>query len=186
MLAESIQQEEEFDLELQVIGADASEIGDDPEDDQGRQDQVAQGRRARGSQREAAVFAGGDFAYAGHASNAADHIARWTASDPTLLSDPTGAFLQLRPDRHGCDGFFAAVLRRPRRGGHAAAAAPRRRRRAGAVCAWWVPTGTPRATPRAWTRRFAPSLATARLRRASLASWSQSSIIARSVRFGTT
>ena len=32
------------------------------------------------------------------------------------LSDPTGAFLQLRPDRHGCDGFFAAVLRRPRRG----------------------------------------------------------------------
>lgn len=30
------------------------------------------------------------------------------------IADATGAFLTLRPDRHGCDGFFAAVLRRPR------------------------------------------------------------------------
>lgn len=30
------------------------------------------------------------------------------------IADATGTFLQLRPDRHGCDGFFAAVLRRPR------------------------------------------------------------------------
>jgi len=30
------------------------------------------------------------------------------------IADPTGTFLQLRPDRHGCDGFFAAILRRPR------------------------------------------------------------------------
>jgi 16S rRNA (cytosine967-C5)-methyltransferase len=27
------------------------------------------------------------------------------------ITDPTGTFLSLRPDRHGCDGFFAAVLR---------------------------------------------------------------------------
>lgn len=32
------------------------------------------------------------------------------------IADADGAFLVLRPDRHGCDGFFAAVLRR-RRGG---------------------------------------------------------------------
>lgn len=31
------------------------------------------------------------------------------------IADATGTFLSLRPDRHGCDGFFAAVLRRPRR-----------------------------------------------------------------------
>lgn len=31
------------------------------------------------------------------------------------ITDATGTFLSLRPDRHGCDGFFAAVLRRPRR-----------------------------------------------------------------------
>lgn len=30
------------------------------------------------------------------------------------IADPTGTFLSLRPDRHGCDGFFAAVLRAPR------------------------------------------------------------------------
>lgn len=30
------------------------------------------------------------------------------------ITDATGTFLQLRPDLHGCDGFFAAVLRRPR------------------------------------------------------------------------
>jgi 16S rRNA (cytosine967-C5)-methyltransferase len=28
------------------------------------------------------------------------------------IADATGTFLSLRPDRHGCDGFFAAVLRR--------------------------------------------------------------------------
>ena len=27
------------------------------------------------------------------------------------ITDATGTFLSLRPDRHGCDGFFAAVLR---------------------------------------------------------------------------
>jgi 16S rRNA (cytosine967-C5)-methyltransferase len=31
------------------------------------------------------------------------------------IADATGTFLSLRPDRHGCDGFFAAVLRRRRR-----------------------------------------------------------------------
>ncbi len=31
------------------------------------------------------------------------------------IADGTGTFLSLRPDRHGCDGFFAAVLRRRRR-----------------------------------------------------------------------
>ena len=30
------------------------------------------------------------------------------------IADATGTYLSLRPDRHGCDGFFAAVLRRPR------------------------------------------------------------------------
>jgi 16S rRNA (cytosine967-C5)-methyltransferase len=30
------------------------------------------------------------------------------------ISDPTGTFLSLRPDRHGADGFFAAVLRKKR------------------------------------------------------------------------
>jgi 16S rRNA (cytosine967-C5)-methyltransferase len=30
------------------------------------------------------------------------------------IADATGTFLSLRPDRHGTDGFFAAVLRRPR------------------------------------------------------------------------
>ncbi|MFN3244387.1 MAG: RsmB/NOP family class I SAM-dependent RNA methyltransferase [Planctomycetota bacterium] len=30
------------------------------------------------------------------------------------IADATGTFLQVRPDRHGCDGFFLAVLRRPR------------------------------------------------------------------------
>lgn len=30
------------------------------------------------------------------------------------IADATGRFLSLRPDRHGCDGFFAAILRRPR------------------------------------------------------------------------
>ncbi|MEO6593846.1 MAG: RsmB/NOP family class I SAM-dependent RNA methyltransferase [Planctomycetota bacterium] len=30
------------------------------------------------------------------------------------IADVTGTFLVLRPDRHGCDGFFAAVLRRRR------------------------------------------------------------------------
>jgi 16S rRNA (cytosine967-C5)-methyltransferase len=30
------------------------------------------------------------------------------------IADPTGTFLSLRPDQHGCDGFFAAVLRAPR------------------------------------------------------------------------
>ncbi|MCB9876469.1 MAG: RsmB/NOP family class I SAM-dependent RNA methyltransferase [Planctomycetes bacterium] len=33
-------------------------------------------------------------------------------ADP--VADAGGAFLSVRPDRHGCDGFFAAVLRRPR------------------------------------------------------------------------
>ena len=31
-----------------------------------------------------------------------------------LVSDPSGTFLSLRPDRHATDGFFAAVLRRKR------------------------------------------------------------------------
>lgn len=30
------------------------------------------------------------------------------------VGDASGTFLSVRPDRHGCDGFFAAVLRRPR------------------------------------------------------------------------
>lgn len=30
------------------------------------------------------------------------------------IGDASGTFLSVRPDRHGCDGFFAAVLRRPR------------------------------------------------------------------------
>lgn len=30
------------------------------------------------------------------------------------IADPTGTFLSLRPDRHGTDGFFAAVLRKKR------------------------------------------------------------------------
>lgn len=30
------------------------------------------------------------------------------------ISDSTGTFLSLRPDRHGADGFFAAVLRKKR------------------------------------------------------------------------
>lgn len=30
------------------------------------------------------------------------------------IADPSGTFLSLRPDVHGTDGFFAAVLRRPR------------------------------------------------------------------------
>ncbi len=30
------------------------------------------------------------------------------------IADATGTFLSLRPDRHGCDGFFTAVLRRRR------------------------------------------------------------------------
>lgn len=30
------------------------------------------------------------------------------------ISDATGTYLKLRPDLHGCDGFFLAVLRRPR------------------------------------------------------------------------
>jgi 16S rRNA (cytosine967-C5)-methyltransferase len=38
------------------------------------------------------------------------------AAAATPIADATGAFLSLRPDRHGCDGFFAAVLRRPRAG----------------------------------------------------------------------
>ena len=31
------------------------------------------------------------------------------------IADATGTFLSLRPDVHGTDGFFAAILRRPRR-----------------------------------------------------------------------
>lgn len=31
------------------------------------------------------------------------------------ITDASGMFLSLRPDVHGCDGFFAAVVRRPRR-----------------------------------------------------------------------
>ena len=31
------------------------------------------------------------------------------------ITDASGMFLSLRPDLHGCDGFFAAVVRRPRR-----------------------------------------------------------------------
>lgn len=30
------------------------------------------------------------------------------------IADATGTFLQLRPDQHGCDGFFAAILRKRR------------------------------------------------------------------------
>lgn len=30
------------------------------------------------------------------------------------IADASGTFLSLRPDRHGCDGLFAAILRRPR------------------------------------------------------------------------
>ncbi|MEM7167509.1 MAG: immunoglobulin domain-containing protein, partial [Planctomycetota bacterium] len=41
----------------------------------------------------AALFVGGDFAYSGHATNAADNVARWTANDPTLLLNPSGAAL---------------------------------------------------------------------------------------------
>jgi 16S rRNA (cytosine967-C5)-methyltransferase len=36
----------------------------------------------------------------------------WGKERAAPLSDPEGRFLQLRPDRHGTDGFFAAVLRR--------------------------------------------------------------------------
>jgi len=32
------------------------------------------------------------------------------------ITDATGSFLSLRPDRHGCDGFFTAVMRRRRPG----------------------------------------------------------------------
>jgi len=35
------------------------------------------------------------------------------------ITDPTGTWLQVRPDQHGCDGFFLGVLRR--RGGEVAA-----------------------------------------------------------------
>jgi 16S rRNA (cytosine967-C5)-methyltransferase len=28
------------------------------------------------------------------------------------VADATGTYLSLRPDRHGCDGFFLAILRR--------------------------------------------------------------------------
>lgn len=31
------------------------------------------------------------------------------------VADASGTILTLRPDRHGCDGFYAAILRRPRR-----------------------------------------------------------------------
>lgn len=57
-------------------------------------------------------------------------VERLLAEDPTLetvrlvevlgaamaapISDPTGTFLVLRPDVHGTDGFFAAILRRKR------------------------------------------------------------------------
>jgi len=30
------------------------------------------------------------------------------------ISDPSGPWLSLRPDVHGTDGFFAAILRRKR------------------------------------------------------------------------
>ena len=33
-------------------------------------------------------------------------------ADP--ITDDSGRFLSLRPDTHGTDGFFAAVLRRPK------------------------------------------------------------------------
>jgi 16S rRNA (cytosine967-C5)-methyltransferase len=35
-----------------------------------------------------------------------------TIAEP--ITDPTGTFLKLLPHRHHCDGFFAAVLRRPK------------------------------------------------------------------------
>lgn len=57
-------------------------------------------------------------------------VERLLAEDPTLelvrlvevlgaamaapISDPSGTFLALRPDVHGTDGFFAAILRRKR------------------------------------------------------------------------
>jgi 16S rRNA (cytosine967-C5)-methyltransferase len=36
----------------------------------------------------------------------------WGKERAAALTDPTGTHLMLRPDRHGTDGFFAAVLRR--------------------------------------------------------------------------
>ncbi len=36
----------------------------------------------------------------------------WGKERATPLTDPTGTFLELRPHRHGTDGFFAAILRR--------------------------------------------------------------------------
>lgn len=35
----------------------------------------------------------------------------------TPISDASGSFLQVRPDTHGCDGFFAAILRHRRGAG---------------------------------------------------------------------
>ncbi|MBL9077616.1 MAG: RsmB/NOP family class I SAM-dependent RNA methyltransferase [Planctomycetes bacterium] len=55
-------------------------------------------------------------------------LQRWPQLEPVRLAeilggaiarpiaDATGTYLSLRPDRHGCDGFFAAVLRRRRAG----------------------------------------------------------------------
>ncbi len=36
----------------------------------------------------------------------------WGAKRGDALVDPTGQFMTTRPDVHGCDGFFAAVIRR--------------------------------------------------------------------------
>ena len=36
----------------------------------------------------------------------------WGKERAGALSDPSGTFLTLRPDIHGCDGFFGAILRR--------------------------------------------------------------------------
>jgi 16S rRNA C967 or C1407 C5-methylase (RsmB/RsmF family) len=36
------------------------------------------------------------------------------ASVASPIADGNGSSLSLRPDRHGCDGFFAAILRKRR------------------------------------------------------------------------
>jgi 16S rRNA (cytosine967-C5)-methyltransferase len=39
---------------------------------------------------------------------------RTPRADAAELATPDGQYFAVRPDRHGTDGFFAAVLRRPK------------------------------------------------------------------------
>ena len=52
-----------------------------------------------------------DAFLAAHADFAERDVARAARATPRVPLD-TGARLRLRPDVHGCDGFFAAVLER--------------------------------------------------------------------------